>query len=299
MQIIEELESQLARPSRMYQGYLFDLDGTIYLGKELLPGALDLVAALRDRGSKVVFLTNNPTRDPQMYLDKLNGLGIPTAPDEMLNTVMTMRTWLLEHAADKKIFVIGERPLISALEAAGLSLSEDPREIDVVVASYDRTFEYRKLQIAFDAIAVYKRAMLVTTNPDVFCPFPGGHGEPDAGAIVAAIEACTGVEVPGERRQAGQADGGDRDAADRGQPERLPHGGRPALHRHRHGHRRRDEHRAGADRRDRPVHAGRVRAPPDLGRSAHRSTTARVSLTRWLSRGGERTWEPPWTSTPT
>ena len=55
------------------------------------------------------------------------------------------------------------------------------------------TFEYRKLQIAFDALAVYRRAILVTTNPDVFCPFPGGHGEPDAGAIVAAIEACTGV----------------------------------------------------------------------------------------------------------
>jgi len=194
MELVEELEAQLARPSRLYRGYLFDLDGTIYLGKDLLPGALDLVARLRAQGSKVVFLTNNPTRDPQMYLDKLNGLGIPTAPGELLNTVMTMRTWLLEHAADKKIFVIGERPLISALEQAGLTLSEDPREIDVVVASYDRTFEYRKLQVAFDAIAVYKRAMLVTTNPDVFCPFPGGHGEPDAGAIVAAIEACTGAK---------------------------------------------------------------------------------------------------------
>ena len=191
MQIIEELESQLARPSRMYQGYLFDLDGTVYLGKELLPGALALVATLRDRGSKVMFLTNNPTRDPQMYLDKLNGLGIPTAPDELLNTVMTMRSWLLEHAADKKIFVIGEQPLISALEDAGLSLSEDPREIDVVVASYDRTFEYRKLQIAFDAIWFYKRAILIETNPDRFCPFPGGRGEPDCASITAAIEACT------------------------------------------------------------------------------------------------------------
>jgi ribonucleotide monophosphatase NagD (HAD superfamily) len=95
-----------------------------------------------------------------------------------------MTAWLLEHAADKKIFVIGEAPLKSALTAAGLTLTEDAREVDVVVASYDRTFEYRKLQIAFDAIAVYRRAILVTTNPDVFCPFPAGHGEPDAGAIV-------------------------------------------------------------------------------------------------------------------
>lgn len=105
-----------------------------------------------------------------------------------------MTAWLLEHAADKKIFVIGEAPLTSALLAAGLTLTEDAREVDIVVASYDRTFEYRKLQIAFDALAVHRRAILVTTNPDVFCPFPAGHGEPDAGAIVAAIEACTGAK---------------------------------------------------------------------------------------------------------
>ena len=149
---------------------------------------------IRAADSKVVFLSNNPTRDPQMYVDKLTALGIPAALDEILNTVVTMTAWLLEHAADKKIFVIGEDPLKAALAAAGLTLTEDAREVDVVVASYDRSFEYRKLQIAFDAIAVYRRAILVTTNPDVFCPFPAGHGEPDAGAIVAAIEACTGAK---------------------------------------------------------------------------------------------------------
>lgn len=73
-------------------------------------------------------------------------------------------------------------------------MSEKTEEIDLVVASYDRTFDYRKLQIAFDAIWYYKRARLVTTNPDRYCPFPGGRGEPDAAAIVAAIEACTGAQ---------------------------------------------------------------------------------------------------------
>jgi len=153
-----------------------------------------MVARLRETDSKVVFLSNNPTRDPQMYVDKLTSLGIPTALPEILNTVVTMTDWLLEHTPQKKIFVIGEEPLKTALVAAGLTLTEDAREVDVVVASYDRTFDYRKLQIAFDALAVYRRAILVTTNPDVFCPFPGGHGEPDAGAIVAAIEACTGAK---------------------------------------------------------------------------------------------------------
>lgn len=188
-----EFSRLLVTPTRDYRGYIFDLDGTIYLGKELLPGALELLDGLRQRGARIVFLTNNPTRDPQQYLDKLTGLGIDTGPEEILNTVMTMTSWLVENAADKGIFVIGEQPLQSALTAAGLRLTDRPQDIDIVVASYDRTFDYRKLQIAFDALAVYRRAILVTTNPDVFCPFPGGHGEPDAGAIVAAIEACTGV----------------------------------------------------------------------------------------------------------
>ena len=183
----------LRTPTRRYDGYIFDLDGTIYLGSELLPGARLLLEGLRGRGSRIVFLSNNPTRDPQMYVDKLTGLGLEVHLEEILNTVSTMTTWLTENAAGRKVFVIGEQPLKSAVEAAGFELTEDPSEIDVVVASYDRGFDYRKLQIAFDALATHRRAVLVTTNPDVFCPFPGGRGEPDAGAIVAAIEACTGV----------------------------------------------------------------------------------------------------------
>ena len=72
-----------------------------------------------------------------------------------------------------------------------MRLTERPEEIDIVVASYDRTFDYRKLQIAFDALWFHKRARLITSNPDRYCPMPGGRGEPDAAAVVAAIEACT------------------------------------------------------------------------------------------------------------
>jgi ribonucleotide monophosphatase NagD (HAD superfamily) len=74
-------------------------------------------------------------------------------------------------------------------------MSDDPSEIDIVIASYDRTFEYRKLQIAFDAIWFHRRARLVATNPDPYCPLDGGRGEPDAAAVIAAIEACTGTKL--------------------------------------------------------------------------------------------------------
>lgn len=177
----------------MYQGYLFDLDGTIYLGNELLPGAYDLVTRLRESGRQTLFLSNNPTRDPAMYAAKLERLGLPTPVSHIVNTVVTMTSWLLSNAPGATVFVIGEEPLRRSLEQAGLRLTDRAEEIDIVVASYDRTFDYRKLQIAFDALWHHRRARLVTTNPDAYCPMPGGHGEPDAGAITAAIVAATGV----------------------------------------------------------------------------------------------------------
>jgi HAD superfamily hydrolase (TIGR01450 family) len=180
-------------PPRSYEGYLFDLDGTIYLGDQLLPGASDLVTALRERGRQTLFLSNNPTRDPQMYADKLGRLGLPTPISHIVNPVVTMPAWLLREAADAAVFVIGEEPLVRAIEGAGIRTTTRPEEIDLVVASYDRGFDYRKLQIAFDALWQHRRARLVATNPDAYCPMPGGRGEPDAAAVIAAIEACTGV----------------------------------------------------------------------------------------------------------
>ena len=181
------------RPTRIYGGYLFDLDGTIYLGDELLPGAHRLVTTLREEGSQTLFLSNNPTRDPQMYADKLARLGLPTPTSHIVNTVVTMTAWLRKEAPDAAVFVIGEEPLQRAIREAGIRMTERPEEIDLVVASYDRSFDYRKLQIAFDALWHHRRARLVTTNPDAYCPMPGGRGEPDAAAVVAAIEASTGV----------------------------------------------------------------------------------------------------------
>jgi HAD superfamily hydrolase (TIGR01450 family) len=183
----------LPTADRLYGAYLLDLDGTVYLGDQLLPGAKRLVQALRDRGLPVRFLSNNPTKDPEQYAAKLDKLGLPTPVTEIVNTVVTMTRWLLDNAPDAVVFPISEPPLIRALEQAGIRISSDPAEIDIVVASYDRTFAYEKLQIAFDAIWYHRRARLVATNPDRFCPFPGGRGEPDCAAITAAVEACTGV----------------------------------------------------------------------------------------------------------
>lgn len=174
----------------MYSAYIFDQDGTIYLGDEPLPGAAETVAALRAAGRRTFFLSNNPTKTRAQYAAKLTGMGIPTPIDDIVHSSFVLVQWLLRTAPAARLFVVGEEPLKQDLRAAGFQLSEQAGEIEFVVASFDRTFEYRKLQIAFDAIRAGAR--LIATNPDRYCPVPGG-GQPDAAAIIAAIEACTGV----------------------------------------------------------------------------------------------------------
>lgn len=180
---------------RTYRTYLFDLDGTIYLGDEILPGVADTIGRLKGGGAAVRYVTNNPTRTADDYANKLTRLGIETAPHEVVTSVTATIQWLQRNAAEAKVFPIGEVALVETLRAAGIRLSDDPEEIDIVLASFDRTFTYQKLQTAFDALWRYKNATLMATNPDTYCPYPGGRGEPDAAAIIAAIEASTGARL--------------------------------------------------------------------------------------------------------
>lgn len=183
--------SPLRRPDELFDGYVFDLDGTLYLGDGLLPGAARLMQAVRELGRPVVFASNNPTRTPAQYVDKLASLGIRACEREVVNSLEVTVDWVLEECPRAGVFAIAEQPLITALRQAGVRLSEDPAAIGLVIASYDRTLEYRKLQIAFDALWRREHTRLVATNPDPYCPTPGG-GEPDAAAVVAALEASTG-----------------------------------------------------------------------------------------------------------
>ena len=174
----------------MYDAYIFDLDGTIYLGDRLLPGAAETISVLSSVGRKTMFLSNNPTRTRLQYVGKLNSMGIMASLDQIVNSSLALVEWLQRNAPHARLFVVGEAPLKQELHSAGFMLSDDAKAVEIVVASFDRTFSYAKLQIAFDAIRAGAR--LIATNPDRFCPVPGG-GEPDAAAMIAAIEACTAV----------------------------------------------------------------------------------------------------------
>jgi len=177
---------------RQYGAYIFDLDGTIYLGESLLPTVESTIRRLRAMGSRILFLSNNPTQSHVAYAAKLTRLGLSTLPEEVLNSSIVMVDFLQRRMPGATLFVVGEESLCCELQTAGFFLSDDAKRIEAVIASFDRTFTYRKLQIAFDALRV--GAHFYATNADRFCPVPGG-GEPDAAAVIAAIEACTNRRI--------------------------------------------------------------------------------------------------------
>lgn len=173
-------------------GYLFDLDGTVYRGEHLLDGAKHAITTLRSRGRRLLFVSNKPLHSRLDYASKLSQLGIPACEEDVINSSYVLATCLARRSPSARVFVIGEAPLLSELERAGLVLCDAPAQIDYVVAAFDRTFTYDKLNIGFQALR--RGAHFVATNADRTCPVEDGE-VPDAAAVIAALESTSGREL--------------------------------------------------------------------------------------------------------
>lgn len=173
------------------RGWLFDLDGTIYLGDVLVPGAEAVVRTIRGDGRRVAFLSNKPLQTREDYARTLTGLGIPADPDDVINSSLVLARHLATLDPGAPVFVIGEPPLIAELTACGFEVRPDHRVRWVVIA-FDRTFDYAKLHVALQAVR--GGARLIATNPDRTCPTAEGE-IPDCAGMIAAVEAVTGETV--------------------------------------------------------------------------------------------------------
>jgi len=179
------------RPRFPYRGWLFDLDGTVYLGERLIPGADTAIAALRAAGRRVAFLSNKPLQTRAEYAAKLTRLGVPAAPDDVINSSLVLARYLRDRDPGAPVFVIGEPPMLEEMRAHGFEVRHDERVRWVVIA-FDRTFDYAKLNIALQAVK--QGARLIATNPDRTCPVEGGE-IPDCAGMIAAVEAVTDKKV--------------------------------------------------------------------------------------------------------
>ncbi len=194
-----------------FDGFLVDLDGVVWVGREPVPGAADALRALIDGGKEIVFVTNNPGRPPATYAERLRGAGIPVAEDRVVTAgVATARLAAESVGAGTGAFVIGAPGLKEAAAESGLELldGEAGREAGVVLVSGHREFDYEELLTA--TLALQRGAALFATSRDPTLPMPGGPW-PGTGAVLAAVETASGAraEIGGkpERRLFEQARG--------------------------------------------------------------------------------------------
>ena len=182
------------RPIDGFDGFVFDLDGTVYLDDVLLPGAAATLAAVRALGKPHVYLTNKPLDRSAFYAGLLRRLNVPTADDQVVSSLDALVLYLGQSAPGTRVFCVSEPLVAEVLREEGFEVvsESEAASAQVVVVSFDRTFDYAKLHGAYRAVNAGAR--IVATNPDRFCPTAEG-GLPDCAAMLAAVEACTGVKA--------------------------------------------------------------------------------------------------------
>lgn len=182
------MNSEILRKIRCW---LLDMDGTITLGEEVLPGAAAFFKNIRH--SEYIFVTNNSSHSADHYLRRLNRLGIPAERRQLLTSTDALAAFLHQTGSPGRqpvVYPVGTPDFEADLSAAGIKLVHQRRQpIDYVVLGFDTTLVYEKLDIACDYIR--SGVPYLAANPDRVCPLADGKVLPDCGALIAFMEICT------------------------------------------------------------------------------------------------------------
>ncbi|MHB1454689.1 MAG: HAD-IIA family hydrolase [Saccharofermentanales bacterium] len=171
--------------------WLLDMDGTVSLGEELIPGAELFFDSLKDQ--RYIFVTNNSSHSAAHYVERMNRIGITTGREEVLTSTDALLMYLdREFGRPIRAFPIGTPDFENELTAGGVLLVKDKYEpLDAVLVGFDTTLVYSKLDAACDYIRT--GIPWFAANPDKVCPLAGGKVLPDCGAIISFLETCTGT----------------------------------------------------------------------------------------------------------
>ena len=173
--------------------YIFDMDGTIYLGNKVFDFAINFINNLRKVGKRVLFFTNNATRSDATYIEKLARLGFSPTADEIMTSGDVTAVFLNNHRKNQSVYLLGSDDLYDDFCKKGINLVDGEVErADIVVTSFDLDLNYCKLNNACRLIR--GGAEFLSTHPDFNCPTENGF-IPDSGAIAALCTASTG-KVP-------------------------------------------------------------------------------------------------------
>ena len=167
--------------------FLMDMDGTIYLGNQLLPGAREWLALLDERQVAYYFLTNNSSRSRVEYAEKLQRLGLDIPEEKIFTSGEATTIYLRKAFPGARFYVVGTPPLIQEFERSGLDLAGP--EADVAVLGFDTTLTYEKLWHLCDMVVAGKP--YIATHPDINCPTETGF-KPDIGSMIELVATSTG-----------------------------------------------------------------------------------------------------------
>ncbi len=169
--------------------FVLDMDGTFNLDMNIIPGAMDFYNKAIKMGKRVVFLTNNSSRDGGHYVEKLHDLGCPAKQEDVYTSGMATCQYVVREYAGKKVFLLGNEHLKAEFERYGIEIvDENP---DIVVIGFDTTLDYEKMTKVCDFVR--EGLPYIATHPDYNCPTETGF-IPDIGAIIAFIKASADRE---------------------------------------------------------------------------------------------------------
>jgi len=176
------------------RGLLIDLDGVVYTGRDPIAGSATFLKQTREHGLPFLLITNNSTTSPERVAERLRGMDITVAPQEVLTSAQVAAAYVRSHSQPgARVRIVGEQGLRQAATEEGLRVVDDgDATVDWVLAGLDRAFDYNKLTTATRAILAGAR--FVATNADALLPVEGGNVLPGAGSMVAAIQTATARE---------------------------------------------------------------------------------------------------------
>ncbi len=169
--------------------FLLDMDGTVYLGEKLLPGAQRFLDLLKEKNIQHLFLTNNSSRHARQYAGKLQRLGIDAREESIFTSGAATAIYLKGEKPGARLYVVGTDDLIEEMASSGFIVTEE--KIDAVVLGFDTTLTYEKLVKLCDFVRSGKP--YIATHPDINCPTEHGF-IPDIGSVIALVRSSTGRE---------------------------------------------------------------------------------------------------------
>ena len=181
-------KNELLRSKKLF---LFDMDGTLYLGNRLYDFTLELLDTLKKTGRKYLFMTNNSSKSVEDYVKKLEKLGISATREEFMTSSQATAFYLHKHHEGKKLYVCGTESLKQELRMEGFTVTTELSEVECIVMGFDTELTFRKLHDVSFLLLTRPELPYIATNPDYVCPTEFGS-VPDCGSVCDMIFNATG-----------------------------------------------------------------------------------------------------------